>query len=60
MFTVYNRLGQIIFNTNAEGSGWDGNLKGLKQELGTYVWVCTYQLKGEELKTKTGTVTLLR
>ena len=38
-FKVYNRWGQIMFQTSIEGQGWDGKLKGVPQPLETYVWI---------------------
>jgi gliding motility-associated-like protein len=38
-FRVYNRWGQLIFETKAENAGWDGTVKGIKQESGVMVWV---------------------
>jgi gliding motility-associated-like protein len=37
-FRVYNRWGQLMFSTTAQGQGWDGRLGGNIQEAGTYVW----------------------
>jgi gliding motility-associated-like protein len=35
---IYNRLGQIVFETRNAEQGWDGNLRGLKQGAGIYTW----------------------
>jgi gliding motility-associated-like protein len=58
--TVYNRLGQSVFETNNVNIGWDGTWNGIEQPLGVYA----YSIKGltndamvVELK---GNVTLLR
>jgi ABC-2 type transport system ATP-binding protein len=32
-FRVYNRWGQLIFETKAENAGWDGTVKGVKQQF---------------------------
>jgi hypothetical protein len=37
-FRVYNRSGQLVFNTRIPGQGWDGNLDGVPQPAGGYVW----------------------
>ena len=39
VFSVYNRLGQLIFTTNQFGKGWDGTFKGNLQPSGTYVYM---------------------
>ncbi|HEY0678901.1 MAG TPA: gliding motility-associated C-terminal domain-containing protein [Chitinophagaceae bacterium] len=41
-FTVYNRWGQMIFNTKNWKQGWDGRFQGREQPTGTYVWVLRY------------------
>ena len=59
-FRVYNRWGQQIFSTNSLIEGWDGTIKGVKQQTGTYVWM----LKAEDLAGKIyemkGVSTLIR
>lgn len=41
-FRVYNRWGQLIFQTNTWKQGWDGTYKGVPQAAGVYVWFLTY------------------
>jgi gliding motility-associated-like protein len=38
-FNIYNRLGNLIFSTPSHEKGWDGNVNGIKQAAGTYVFV---------------------
>ena len=58
---VFDRWGVKVYETTDWTVGWDGTFKGMKQEIGTYVWECSYQLIGEsELKSAKGNVTLLR
>lgn len=57
---VYNRWGQIIFQTSEQFKAWDGKIGGIMQTTGVYVWTCIYQFEGEEQKTEKGTVTLIR
>jgi gliding motility-associated-like protein len=59
-FTVYNRWGQVIFQTTEQHKGWDGKVAGLDQRSDVFVWTCTYQLEGEEVKQQKGTVTIVR
>jgi gliding motility-associated-like protein len=47
-FRIYNRWGQQIFSTNSLSEGWDGTIKGVKQQAGTYVWM----LKAEDITGK--------
>lgn len=57
--TVYNRWGQPVFTTTVPQKGWDGTIGGVLQSTGAYVWLCQYQLQGEEAKTEKGTVMLI-
>ena len=41
-FSIYNRLGQRVFYSNSWLNKWDGRLKGLPQDPGTYVWTLDY------------------
>ena len=38
-FRVYNRWGQMVFQTFTAEIGWDGTVGGKIQDSGTYVWV---------------------
>ncbi len=59
-FRVYNRWGQLLFNTSALDKGWDGTYNGTKQESGTYV----YAIEAIDYKnnpySKKGTFVLIR
>lgn len=59
-FSIYNRLGQLLFTTPSVGVGWDGTYKGLKQPPGTYVFVATAIDYLNHHLIKKGTVVLIR
>ena len=42
LFRVYNRVGQLLFETRNWTKKWDGTFKGNPQDPGTYVWVLSY------------------
>jgi gliding motility-associated-like protein len=42
IFRVYNRYGQLIFETTDWTRKWDGTLGGKPQGTGTYVWTLQY------------------
>ena len=42
LFRIYNRVGQLIFETRNWTNKWDGTFKGNSQDPGTYVWVLSY------------------
>jgi gliding motility-associated-like protein len=57
---VFNRWGQLIFESRDKSKGWDGNYLGKPQPIETYVW----QMEGEDLSgkvyTKSGLISLIR
>lgn len=42
IFRVFNRIGQLVFETRDWTKKWDGNFKGNPQDTGTYVWLLNY------------------
>jgi gliding motility-associated-like protein len=38
-FRVYNRWGQLLYETHTPNQGWDGTINGKKQGTQTVVWV---------------------
>ena len=41
---VYDRAGQRVFSAHNAALGWRGELQGITQPSGVYVWQCRYQL----------------
>jgi gliding motility-associated-like protein len=59
-FRIYNRWGQLLFETRNLLDGWDGTFKGIDQEVGTYVYtVSALGAEGDQVD-KRGTVVLVR
>lgn len=57
---IFNRNGLEVFSSTDPSMGWDGNYKGVRQPVDTYVWVVVYtDLTGKEHTLK-GTVVLVR
>jgi gliding motility-associated-like protein len=59
-FKIFDKHGHIVFETKDPTQGWEGKIKGVQQNSGTYVWMCKYQLAGEAEKVEKGTIVLLR
>ena len=59
-FRVFNRWGQLMFETKVIGQGWDGIFRGQPQVMDTYTW--TVEAIGEDGKTykRSGNSVLLR
>jgi gliding motility-associated-like protein len=61
LFQVYNRWGQIVFDSPAAHSlGWDGTYGGKAQPAGTYVWVVKATDYTGQPMVRKGTITLIR
>ncbi len=60
-FSVYNRVGQLVFRTTDWTKKWDGTVKGKPADIGSYVWMLRYTMKetGKKIFRK-GTTVLLR
>ena len=54
---VYNRFGQLVYHTEAATVDWDGNLNGVAQATGTYVYTIQYKQGQKAVK---GTFILIR
>lgn len=59
-FKVFNRWGELVFETSDMSIGWDGTFKGVQQEMDAYAWdlIATF-VDGTTVRKK-GNVTLLR
>jgi gliding motility-associated-like protein len=59
-FRIFNRWGQLVFNTTINGKGWDGRISGVPQGSNVYVWmVSAIDYQGNPIFLK-GTATLIR
>lgn len=56
---IYNRWGQLVFETNKLDKAWDGTLENEVQPLGAYVYVMTASLNSKSL-VKQGSFILVR
>ena len=59
-FRVYNRWGQVVFETTNISEGWDGTFNGEPQPLGVYVYQVEAVTSNGTPVLKHGNVTLLR
>ena len=59
--TIFNRWGEIVFESMNKDVGWNGMYGGQSSEFGTYVWQIDYRdINSSEDVTITGTVNLIR
>lgn len=59
-FMVVNRWGEVIFETETNGTGWDGTQNGEPAPVGTYHFFVRYICYGDEQYAKKGNFILLR
>lgn len=60
MFRIYNRWGQLVFQTADRTQGWDGKFKGTLQPLDAYAYTLEVEFSDGTKATKKGDITLLR
>ncbi len=59
-FRIFNRWGQVVFETTDIEKGWDGTFKGAEQPLGVYTYLISAITDSGQTFTREGNVTLLR
>lgn len=59
-FRIFNRWGQVVFETTDINQGWDGTFKGVPQPMGVYVYTVEALTNTYERFVKQGNVTLIR
>ena len=59
-FRIFNRWGNLIFDTKNVNEGWDGAYKGVQQPFGVYVYDIQAVTNSGKIINKHGNVTLLR
>lgn len=57
---VFNRYGQMVFNTTDLNEGWDGTFKNNKQPVGVFSWAVEFTNEGGVTQIEKGNVTLIR
>ncbi|MCW3128315.1 MAG: hypothetical protein JWO03_3973, partial [Bacteroidetes bacterium] len=56
---IYNRWGELVFESTDIDKGWDGKYKGEPQADGVYWWYVSMSIQGRKPTRKSGKVTLL-
>ncbi len=59
-FRIFNRWGQLIFETRDPGRGWDGRFNGVRQPTGTFIWMAEAVGYNGQLLVRKGISTLIR
>lgn len=59
-FSVYNRWGQLLFETTNLREGWNGRVQGELAQSAAYVWRVEFVNRQEKEEVRTGSFTLIR
>jgi gliding motility-associated-like protein len=57
---IYNRFGNLVFESDSQSIGWDGNYKGVMQPMDVYAYTLEVEFTDGTKATKKGDITLLR
>jgi gliding motility-associated-like protein len=59
-FKVYNRWGNLVFESRDSGKAWNGDFKDGSQGTETFLWLCEGYDKDGKLIRRSGMITLIR
>ncbi len=59
-FRIYDRWGELVFETNKLNQSWDGTYNGQPSPVGVYVWIADAFCQSGKRISKQGNVSLLR
>jgi len=59
-FKIYNRFGELVFESNDFDHGWDGTFRGQAQNMETYIYTVEALTFSGKVLTKKGNISLLR
>ena len=59
-FRIFNRWGNLLYESTNINDGWDGNYKGQPQPFGVYIYEAQAVSESGKIYTKRGNITLLR
>jgi gliding motility-associated-like protein len=57
---IYNRFGNLVFESSSQVKGWDGKFKGVVQPMDVYAYTLEVEFTDGTKATKKGDITLLR
>jgi gliding motility-associated-like protein len=60
IWRIYNRWGQLVFESNSVNVGWDGTFKGKDQPMDVYTYTLDAELFSGKKIRRTGDITLIR
>lgn len=60
IFSIYNRLGQVVFSTTDPHAGWDGNKSGQPQDPGKLIYYLEMKSPAGKIISRKGSILLIR
>jgi gliding motility-associated-like protein len=57
---IFNRYGELMFESNELSASWNGYYKGVLQSSGVYVYSCTYTGEDDIVRNLKGSITLVQ
>jgi len=58
--SIYDRWGELVFESSSKDIGWDGTFKGKEASSGVYVYKLKVVFTDGDIETKAGNITLIR
>lgn len=58
--SIYNRWGQLVYQSTDPKQGWNGERKGIRLDPGTYLWTITYEDHAHQPMQQQGSILLIR
>lgn len=58
--TIFNRWGQMVYQSSDPDESWDGTFEGLPEEMGTYIYLVEIQFSNGVSRSMRGNITLIR
>lgn len=60
IFSIFNRWGQMLFQTTDPNEGWDGTFEAKPEEMGVYVYELSVVFTNGHTRVREGNITLIR
>lgn len=57
---IYNREGQLVFDTHDPSKGWDGRVRGIPSVTNPFLWYARYRFPNEPEQLEKGVLVLVR
>jgi gliding motility-associated-like protein len=57
---IYNRWGQVVFNTRNQYNFWDGKLLNKDGPAGSYIYMLKYKFPLQDFKKANGSILLIK